>query len=225
MSWQLFERHAAGYERWYETRRGRRIALAEQALLAWLLQALPESRSVLEVGCGSGQFTRWLASMDRRPVALDRSPAMLAELRARSPDLPAVLGDGLALPFRDASIDVVLFATALEFVPDPLRAAREAVRVARRGAVLLVMNRRSLGGLSRRFGPQSRRPLLSQARDMRLAELESLALRAAPHRSVGFRWASTLFPWPFRTRRGRWPLGDMIGLAMVLGDPTPPGAQ
>jgi SAM-dependent methyltransferase len=221
VSWRLFERHAAGYDQWYETPRGFEAARAEQALLAWLLQSLPGSRSVLEVGCGTGQFTRWLAGCGFGAIGLDRSPAMLAESRSRSPVVPAVLGDALRLPLRDASVDVVLFVTSLEFVPDPLQALCEAVRVARRGAVLLFMNRRSLGGLSRRVGPQSRRPLLSRARDMRLAEIESLALRAAGHRSVGFRWAATLFPWPFRTLRRRWPLGDMIGLAMVLGDSNP----
>lgn len=77
MSWQLFERYAAGYQHWYETARGRRIALAEQGLLAWLLRAFPGARSILDVGCGSGLFTRRLAGEGFRSVGLDRSPAML----------------------------------------------------------------------------------------------------------------------------------------------------
>ncbi len=221
MSWQLFERYASDYEQWYETRRGRRIAQAEQDLLAWLLRALPGARSILEVGCGSGLFTRRLAGEGFRSVGLDRSPAMIGALRERAPEIPALLGDALALPFRDASVDVVLFVTSLEFVSDPLQALREAVRVARRGVVLLVMNRLSLGGLSRQVGPQSRRPLLSQARDFRASVLESLALQAGGGRSVGIRWAGTLFPWPFRGWRGRLPLGDVIGVALVLGEVPP----
>jgi SAM-dependent methyltransferase len=218
VSWQLFERAAAGYQSWYETPRGRRIVEAEQGLLAWLLAALPGARSVLEVGCGTGQFTRWLAAQGYRPLGLDRSPAMLEELRRRGPEIPALIGDGLCLPFGDLSVDLVLHATCLEFVPDPLQALREAVRVSRRGVVLLVMNRASLGGLSRRIGPQSRRPLLSQARDVCRSDLERQALQAAGGRSASIRWAGTLFPWPFRQRRGRLPLGDVIGMAMVLGD-------
>ncbi len=191
---------------------------AEQGLLAWLLQELPGARSILEVGCGGGQFTRWLAGEGFRIVGLDRSPTMLGALRGRTPELPALLGDALALPLRDESIDVVLFVTSLEFVSDPRHALREAARVARRGVVLLLLNRRSLGGLSRRIGPRSRRPLLSQAQDMHLAEIESLALQSAGSRSVVLRWTSTLFPWPFRKWRGRLPLGDVIGMAVVLGE-------
>lgn len=217
-SWRLFERYASVYEDWYETARGRRTARAEQRLLAWLLLALPGFRSVLEVGCGTGHFLRPLLGEGLRPAGLDRSTAMLGALRERTPELPIVQGDALALPFRNASVDLVLFVTALEFIPDPLASLREAVRVARRGVVLLVLNRWSLGGLSRRIGPQARGPLLGRARDMRLAEIEALGIQAAGSRSVGFRWAATLFPWPFRQRQGRFPLGDVIGVAMVLGD-------
>lgn len=221
MPWQLFERAAAGYQSWYETARGRRIVDAEQALLAWLLETLPGARSVLEVGCGTGQFTRWLAAQGYRPLGLDRSPAMLGEFRRRGPEIPALIGDALCLPLGDLSVDLVLYATCLEFVPDPLQALREAVRVSRRGVILLVMNRASLGGLSRRIGPQSRRPLLSQARDLLRSDLERLALQAAGGRSAGIRWAGTLFPWPFRWWRGRLPLGDVVGVAMVLGEARP----
>ena len=215
-SWKDFERHASGYEDWYETPRGRRTARAEQELLAWLLAGLPGVRSILEVGCGTGYFLRRLRGEGFRPAGLDRSPAMLAALRERMPGIPAVQGDALALPFSTASVDATLFITALEFVPDPLRALCEAVRVSRRGVLLLVLNRRSLGGLSRRIGPQSRRPLLSQARDWRSADLEELARRSAGSRLVDIRRAGTLFPWPLRAHRGRFPLGDIIGVAMIL---------
>jgi SAM-dependent methyltransferase len=222
VSWQLFDRLAAGYQHWYETARGRRIAQVEQGLLAWLLQGLPGARSILEVGCGSGQFTGWLVAEGFKGVGLDRSPAMLGVLQDRAPEIPALLGDALGLPFRDASVDVVLFVTSLEFVSSPSQALREAVRVARRGVVLLVLNRISLGGLSRRIGPQSRRALLSRARDMRLAEIESLARGASEKRPMDIRWAGTLFPWPFRRRRGQLPLGDVIGMTISWRRSGPP---
>jgi len=225
MSWQLFERYASGYQRWYETAGGRRKARAEQALAGRLLLAFPDSRSVLEVGCGTGHFTRWLAAAGYRSVGLDRSPAMLGEFRRENPEIPALQGDALALPLGEGAVDLVLFVTTLEFVPDPLQALREAVRISRRGVILLVLNRTSLGGLSRRVGPQSRRPLLSRAHDWSRPVLERLARRAAAGRCARIDLAATLYPWPFRERLGRLPLGDILGMAMVLRDSGGPAAS
>jgi ubiquinone/menaquinone biosynthesis C-methylase UbiE len=53
MPWDLFERHANQYERWYATPRGQRVDSAERILVKWLLQLFPDAQSVLEVGCGT----------------------------------------------------------------------------------------------------------------------------------------------------------------------------
>jgi hypothetical protein len=47
----------AGYETWYQTT-GRRADRLEKELLAWLLARFPSAGTLLEVGCGSGHFTR-----------------------------------------------------------------------------------------------------------------------------------------------------------------------
>ena len=218
MPWELFEREASRYEGWYAAPRGRRADQAERALLEWLLARFPGVRSVLEVGCGTGHFAAWFADKGLRVVGLERAPAMLGEMRRNLPGIPAVLGDAHLLPFRDGAMDLALFVTTLEFLNDPERALAEAVRVARQGIILVVLNRWSLGGLSRRHGPQSRRPVLSRARDVGARELKRLVVQAAGSRPVRIRWSSTLFPWPFRGWQSRIPLGDVIGLAMVWGE-------
>jgi len=216
--WELFEQAAPRYGDWYATRRGRRVDEAECALLTWLLALFPAAQSVLEVGCGTSHFVEWLAERSLSVVGLDRSPAMLREMRAHRPDIPAVLGDAHRLPFRDGAVDLALFVTTLEFLDDPEEALAEAARVARRGLLVVALNRWSLGGLSRRHGPQSRRPVLSRARDVGASELKRLVVQAAGSRPVRIRWSSTLFPWPFRGWQSRIPLGDVIGLAMVWGE-------
>ncbi len=81
MSWEIFERAASSYEDWYSAPRGQRADWAEQALLEWLVAEFPGARHVLEVGCGTGHFTGWLADKGLKVVGLDRAPAMLEQTR------------------------------------------------------------------------------------------------------------------------------------------------
>lgn len=215
MSWQTFDRRAGTYERWYETRRGRRVDRAERALLEWLLARFPAPRSLLEVGCGTAHFTRWLMTRDMAAVGLDRSPAMIAEARRLAPELSLVIGDGHALPFRACAFDVVVFVATLEFLADADRALAEAVRVARQGVIVLALNRWSLGGLSRRCGRQRGRPLLGQARDYSISSLRTALSRAARERLRQLRWSCALLPL-LPGVRAPVPLGDVIGVAAHL---------
>ena len=214
--WQLFERDPAGYESWYESARGRRADLAERALLERLLAPFSSSRSALEVGCGTGHFTGWLARRLPRVAGLDRAPAMLAEARRRHPGLPLIQGDAHELPIRACAIDVSVLITTLEFLDRPELALAEAVRVANRGVLLITLNCWSRAGFSRRWGADARRTRLGRARDFSLPRLRALAAAAARPRLRGIRWASALFPGRPEQVVLRIPLGDVIGIAVHL---------
>ena len=216
MPWELFEREASRYEAWYVSVRGRRVDRAERALLQWLLTRFPGARSVLEIGCGTGHFVGWFAEWRMRGVGLDRSPAMLGEMRRNFPEIPAILGDADDLPFRDGAVDVALFVTTLEFLDDPPKALAEAVRVARQGIILVVLNRWSVGGFSRRWGPQACQPLLGRTQDYSVWTLRAAVEKAAGERMERTRWASTLFPARLWRFRGPAPFGDVIGMAAAL---------
>jgi SAM-dependent methyltransferase len=215
--WELFEQAADGYDAWYDTPRGRRAERAERGLLGWLLDHVPDARSLLDVGCGTGRFTAWLAERPLRVFGLDRSPAMLAAMRRRRPGVPGILGDAHRLPLRAAAVDLTLLLTTLEFLEDPPVALAEAVRVSRRGMLLVVLNRWSTGGLSRRIGRQAHGSLLGQAHDSTLFTLRAMARRAAGHRLRALRWASTLLPDGLSYARTMLPFGDVLGMAVVLG--------
>jgi SAM-dependent methyltransferase len=175
---------------------------------------------VLEAGCGTGHFSAWLASTGLRVVGLDRAPAMLAEMRQRCPQIPGIMGDAHRLPVRERAVDLVVFVTTLEFLEVPTVALADAVRVARQGLLLVVLNRCSLGGLSRRWGRQARQALLGQAQDYSLRTLQATVRQAAGSRLHRVLWASTLFPDGLWRVRARLPLGDVLGLAAVLAAPV-----
>ena len=183
---------AAGYEGWYETV-GRRAGRLEKALLRKALARFPRARSLLEVGCGTGHFTRWFAAQNLQAVGLDVSAPMLAQAAARDSE-PYVMADALALPFPECSIDLVAFVTTLEFVSEAQAALQEAARVARLGLILGVLNKHSLLGWRYK---RSGLLLWQQANFFSVGELQELLHRALPERPFFLFWRTTLWPlWP-----------------------------
>lgn len=218
MGWNAFEQAANRYESWYSTPRGQRTDQAERALLQWLLTFFPGAHSLLEIGCGTGHFTEWLASTGLQVVGLDRSPAMLAALHERAPELQVILSDAHSLPLRDQAVDVTAFVTTLEFLNHAETALREAVRVSRRGLVFVVLNRWSLGGLSRRWGPQARGSLLGRAHDHSIMSLRALSKQTGGTRVQSIHWTSTLFPAGLWRLQAPLPFGDVLGMAVVFAE-------
>ena len=134
----------ADYDAWYDTPRGRWIGETEYALAARLLAPQPGD-SLLDVGCGTGWFTRRAAADGLVATGLDPNAAWLEYARAHSdPALRWVEGDARALPFADASFDHVLSIAALCFIDDARQAVAEALRVTRRRFALGWLNRSSL---------------------------------------------------------------------------------
>jgi hypothetical protein len=81
---------------------------------------------------------------------------------------------------------------------------------------LVVLNRWSLGGLSRRLGPQAHGDLLAEAHDPTIFALRAMVRRAAGSRLRAIAWSSTLFPDGLWAVRIRLPFGDVLGMAVVL---------
>ena len=135
---------AEQYDAWYDSRRGRWIGDTEYRLLCRHLDLQP-GQQVLDVGCGTGWFTRRLAQAGLAMTGLDADEDMLAVARQRTPaGIPWLQGDAARLPFADRSFDQVVAITSLCFVPDWPQAVAEIVRVARRRFVLGLLNRHSL---------------------------------------------------------------------------------
>lgn len=94
-------------------------------------------RTVLDVGGGPGYFADAFRALGATYVGLDADAGELS-LHGRDVTAGTVLGSGLALPFRDGSVDVCYSSNVLEHVPDPERMAGEMLRVTRPGGLVFL---------------------------------------------------------------------------------------
>jgi 2-polyprenyl-3-methyl-5-hydroxy-6-metoxy-1,4-benzoquinol methylase len=137
------------YDAWHA-----RHAVDEEADAPWHLlvrrHLRPEidlaGRRVLEIGCGRGGFSCWLAGQSKPPCELtaadfsDTAVTMGREFGRRKclDNITWRVADIQELPFADANFDTAISCETIEHVPDPAKAVRELARVLRPGGRLLL---------------------------------------------------------------------------------------
>jgi len=99
---------------------------------------------LLDVGCGSGQFALIAAKDGLEVTGVDIASNLVerARLRAQAEGLPACFqeADAEALPFEDASFDVVASLIGAMFAPRPDLVAKELLRVCTPGGTIAMAN-------------------------------------------------------------------------------------
>jgi SAM-dependent methyltransferase len=95
-------------------------------------------QTVLDVGCGSGAFLRLAADHGATVCGLDASAALLEIARERVPEADLSQGDLQHLPYADDSFDAVTGFCSFFFADDMVAALREAGRVAKPGAPVVI---------------------------------------------------------------------------------------
>lgn len=115
---------------------GPRHELRESLLLDEFLAATP-GPIVLDVGAGSGTFSRLLSARGFEVTSTDVTDEALEVLRARVSG-PVERADATSLPFADAAFHAVILGEVLEHVEDDSAALLEAARVLRPTGTLAV---------------------------------------------------------------------------------------
>lgn len=93
---------------------------------------------VLDIGCGTGNYTTALQARGLAVLGLDRSGLMLRTADAKSGDLMLVGADAAALPFADESFAGAICTLAIHHFQDLEASFAEAARILHNGRLVIL---------------------------------------------------------------------------------------
>jgi SAM-dependent methyltransferase len=184
--------------------------------------------AVLDVGCGAGVFLRIVADRHMGAFGVDASEALVELARTRVPEADIRVGEMESLPYEDDTFDLVSGFTSFFFAEDMVGALREAGRVAKPGAPVLIQvwgpaednELEAMKEVMRSFLPPPPADAPSGAELWREGVLEGMATEAglSPESTFDHRWAYEY--------RGEDALGRAMmapaGLAALVGPDREP---
>jgi len=119
------------------------------------LRLLPDDLvglDAIELGCGTGYVSAWLARRGARPVGIDNSPRQLetaTRLQAEHGlDFPLLLGNAERVPYPDASFEYAISEYGAALWADPYAWIPEASRLLRPGGRLMFLTNHLLAYLT-----------------------------------------------------------------------------
>jgi ubiquinone/menaquinone biosynthesis C-methylase UbiE len=143
------------YDAWYEKPFGRYADRLEKSLIFKLLPEVTR-KLILDMGCGTGNYSIMLAKMEANVVSVDAQLLMLTVTRERSKklrlDIQAVLADARALPFRRGVFDHSVSILALCFICFPRTVIGEMRRTTKQTGRVIVgtLNKWSAYGICKK---------------------------------------------------------------------------
>lgn len=189
---------------------------------------LRRAQAVLDVGCGVGAFLRLVRQRGARAFGIDASEALIDLARTRLPEADLRVGEMEALPYEQDRFDLVAGFNSFFFADDIVRAVREAGRVAKPGAPVVIQvwgthdrnDLEAMKAIARPFFPP--RPADAQAEPdySKPGVLEDIATTAglAPEQAFDASWA---FEFPDEDTMTR-ALAAPGGLALLVGHKREP---
>ena len=187
-----FNALAQEYERWYDTPRGREYDRVQQRDVRLLLPPARSGASLLDVGSGTGHWSRFFLSMGYQVQGIDISPEMIETARQVVDNCTYTQADACEIPFANEIFDVVAAMATLEFVSAPEIALGEMIRCLRTEGILLI-------GTLNRIAPINHRRLMEKRPPYASAHLygpEELYELLSPYGTVSMVASSRVYDIP-----------------------------
>ena len=150
MKREIFDDLANRYDSWFETPLGKKIFESERSCIEKLIKKV-EDKFAVDLGIGTGLFTKILREKGYKVIGIDISDEMLKIAKNRGFE---VIKHDLnnPLPFNDESFDFVFSMTSIEFLKNPENLFEEVKRVLKKDGefLLITLNSLSLWAFVRR---------------------------------------------------------------------------
>lgn len=151
MEKEIFNDLANRYDSWFETPLGKKIFESEKSCIEKLIKKV-ESKVAIDLGIGTGLFTKILREKGYKVIGIDISDEMLKIAKNRGFE---VIKHDLnnPLPFNDESFDFVFSMTSIEFLKNPQNLMGEVHRILKKDGefLLITLNSLSLWAFVRRI--------------------------------------------------------------------------
>jgi SAM-dependent methyltransferase len=211
------------YEKWLQGHPGRAL---DGFILEMVSRAVSPQKNdrILDIGCGTGDRILSLKSLGLDISGVDASPDMIDIAKNRlGNSVELKTGQAEDLPFSDNEFEMVLLINTLEFLDDPLKALKEAGRVAKKKVLICIINSLSFDCLAARVQGIFREILIRHIRPYHLWEMKSLIRKAygpvpvfwmcPGDQAAGDGYKSRA---PEGARPSLWPFGPLLGISVVL---------
>lgn len=137
----VFDDKANDYDQWYKSKLGSFVDKVETEL-AFSLFKPTSGMKILDVGCGTGNFSIKLAEMGCKVIGIDLSEKMINKAKEKikntNLDIEFYAMDVYDIDFPDESFDGVFSMAVFEFINKPLIAYNEMYRVLKENGYLLI---------------------------------------------------------------------------------------
>ena len=108
------------------------------------------NKSVLEIGCGNGRITSFLANKPKSLISIEPDFNKIRDAKAKIPGVIFQMGSGENLAFTNASFDLVIFTLSLHH-QNSESALTEAIRVLKADGEILIIEPTIQGEIQRAF--------------------------------------------------------------------------
>jgi SAM-dependent methyltransferase len=189
---------------------------------------LKAGQRVLDIGCGVGAFLSLVADRGARPYGLDASEALIELARKRLPEADLRVGEMEALPYEDDTFDLVTGFNSFFFANDIAAAVREAGRVAKVGAPVVIQvwgphdrnDLEAMKAIARPFFPPRPTDAPAEPDYSKAGVLEEIATHAGltPQQAFDTAWS---FEFPDEETMTRALIAP-AGLALLVGPEREP---
>lgn len=123
-----------------------------------ILKYIPDSHTIVDLGCGTGDLLTSLEERASRVIGVEKSPRMLEAARKRfaghKEKINLRIGELEHLPLREGEADLAVINMVLHHLPEPIKAIREIHRVLNKGNIFIIVDllKHEMEGMRDRFG-------------------------------------------------------------------------